>query len=370
MPHRAHYAPPIGATIQELDTPALLLDLDAFERNIQTMSAFFADKPTALRPHAKTHKCPHVALRQLEAGAIGITCAKVSEAEVMAQAGVTDILIANQVIGPIKIARLTELAGHCDMMVAVDDVNNVQELSEACSAKTVSLRVLIEVDVGMGRCGVQPGKATQELARHVAQAPNLRFAGLLAYEGHLVSIVDPDEKAQKVKQAFAPLLDTCQRLAQMGLPVEIVSAGGTGTYDVTGTCKPVTEIEAGSYVFMDSSYRQVRPEFETALTVLVTIISRPTHQRAIVDAGKKSLTTEFGLPEVYDVDGLQLRSLSEEHGALAITGSDGRQCRPGDKILILPSHCCTTVNLYDVLHVFRDGIVVDVWPIAGRGCAQ
>jgi len=370
MPHRTYYTPQIGATIQQLDTPALLLDLDAFERNVQRMAAFFADKPTMLRPHAKTHKCPHVALRQLKAGAIGITCAKVSEAEVMAQAGVKDILIANQVIGPIKIARLTDLAGRCDLMVAVDDAGNVQALSEACSSRGVGLRVLVEVDVGMGRCGVPPGKAVQELAKVVARAPNLRFAGLLAYEGHLVSIVDPDEKAQRVNETFAPLLDTYHQLERIGLPVEIVSAGGTGTYDITGTCRPITEIEAGSYVFMDSSYRQVRPEFETALTVLATIISKPAQQCVIVDAGKKSLTTEFGLPEVYDAEGLQLRSLSEEHGALAVTGSGGKQCRPGDKIRILPSHCCTTVNLYDALHVFQNDIVVDIWPIAARGCSQ
>jgi D-serine deaminase-like pyridoxal phosphate-dependent protein len=186
----------------------------------------------------------------------------------------------------------------------------------------------------------------------------------------LVSTVDPNERARKVSEAFAPLVDTCQRLNQVGLPVEIVSAGGTGTYDVTGTCQPVTEIEAGSYVFMDSFYRQVRPEFETALTVLSTIISRPTRERVVIDAGKKSLTTEFGLPEIFDVDGLQLQHLSEEHGALVVTGSGGRRRRPGEKIRILPSHCCTTVNLYDVLHVFRDGRVVGVWPIAARGCAQ
>ena len=370
MPHQVAYRPKIGAAVHELDTPALLLDLDAFDRNVQRMAAFFADKPTVLRPHAKTHKCPHVALRQIEAGAIGITCAKVSEAEVMAQAGVKDILIANQVIGPVKIARLTELADLCDLMVAVDDARNVEELSETCCSKDVSLRILIEVDIGMGRCGVAPGKPVQELAQRVDQAPNLRFSGLLAYEGHLVSIVDPAEKARRVEEAFTPLVDTCQQLTNIGLPADIVSAGGTGTYDITGTTKPVTEIEAGSYVFMDSTYRQVRPEFETALTVLATITSRPTQQRVIIDAGKKSLTTEFGLPEVYAAEGLELQRLSEEHGALVATDAHGRQFRPGDKIQILPSHCCTTVNLYDVLHVQQAGVVVDIWPIAARGCAQ
>jgi D-serine deaminase-like pyridoxal phosphate-dependent protein len=370
MLHQIPYTSNIGAEVQTLDTPSLLLDLDAFDRNVERMAKFFAAKPTALRPHAKTHKCPQVALRQIKAGAIGITCAKVSEAEVMARAGVNDILIANQVVGPYKIARLTELARACDLMIAVDDAGNVQELSEACCSRGVSLRILVEVDIGMGRCGVAPGKPVQELAQRVAQAPNLRFSGLLAYEGHLVSIVDPAEKELRVNEAFTPLLDTCETLSQIGLPADIVSAGGTGTYDITGTTKPVTEIEAGSYVFMDSTYRKVRPEFETALTVLATIISRPTQQRVIIDAGKKSLTTEFGLPEVYDAEGLELQRLSEEHGALVTTDAHGQQFRPGDKIQILPSHCCTTVNLYDALYVLQGGVVVDIWPIAARGCAQ
>jgi D-serine deaminase-like pyridoxal phosphate-dependent protein len=370
MEHGNPYPYQPGASIQELDTPALLLDLDAFERNIQTMADFFATKPTALRPHAKTHKCPQVALRQLEAGAIGITCAKVSEAEVMVRSGVKDILIANQVVGAIKINRLTELAQHCDLMVAVDDPANVDELSQACSAKGVPLRVLVEVDIGMGRCGVSPGQTVLKLARQVDRAPQLRFAGLLAYEGHLVSIKDPQERARKVNAAFAPLQETAELLARAELPAQIVSGGGTGTYDVTGTCPPVTEIEAGSYVFMDSTYLESRPEFEAALTILSTITSRPSPGRVIVDVGKKSLTTEFGLPQVHDVEGLQLQGLSEEHGRLAVTGPTGGQVRPGDKIRILPSHCCTTVNLYDALHVIQDGVLVDVWSIAARGCSQ
>jgi D-serine deaminase-like pyridoxal phosphate-dependent protein len=364
------YAPQAGVALRELDTPALLLDLDAFERNVQKMASFFADKSAALRPHAKTHKCPQVALRQLETGAIGITCAKVGEAEVMAQAGVRDILIANQVVGPIKIGRLTELARHCDLMVAVDDADNVRALAQACTAKGVQLRVLVEVDIGMGRCGVQPGPPALGLAQQVSEAPSLRFMGLMGYEGHLVLHEASPEKEQKVREAFVPLQETCELLHKAGLPVQIVSGGGTGTYDVTSTCPLVTEVQAGSYVFMDSTYLRVRPEFEAALTVLSTVVSRPTVERVIVDAGVKAMTREFGLPQVFEVKGVTVQHLSEEHAILVVNGSDAPRWRPGDKIRFLPSHCCTTVNLYDALYIIQDGVLVDVWPIAARGRAQ
>jgi len=360
-----------GTPIQDLDTPALLLDLGAFQRNVERMARFFADKPAALRPHAKTHKCPQVALRQLQAGAIGITCAKVGEAEVMAEAGVGDILIANQVVGPHKIDRLTGLARHCDLIVAVDDPHNVQELAQACQAKGVTLRVLVEVDVGMHRCGVQPGDAVLQLASQIARAPNLKFAGLLAYEGHLVMVPDPQERAARVRQAMLPLQETCDLLRREGLPAQIVSGGGTGTYDVTGTCPPFTEVEAGSYVFMDATYRKVRPEFEVALTVLATAISRPAPDRLIVDAGIKSMTQEFGWPQPLDVAGATVRKLSEEHGILELVADPGSvHLRPGDKVRFIPSHCCTTANLHDALYVVQGDALVDVWPIAARGRAQ
>jgi D-serine deaminase-like pyridoxal phosphate-dependent protein len=357
-------------TIDELDTPALILDVQAFERNLQKMDGFFADRPVALRPHIKTHKCPRIALRQLEVGAIGITCAKVGEAEVMAQAGVQDILIANQVVGTVKVDRLTDLARHCHLMVAVDNPVNVQDLSQACVAKEVRLRILVEIDVGMRRCGVPPGTATLNLARQVSEAPNLQFMGLMAYEGHLVMIQDRQEREQKVKEALFPLRETYELLEQAGLRVPIVSGGGTGTYDITGTCPPMTEVQAGSYVFMDSTYLKVRPEFEAALTVLSAVVSHPTPEWVVVDAGLKALTREFGWPQPLDAEGVSVRYLSEEHGVLDVVDPGSVKWRPGDKIHFVPSHCCTTVNLYDTLYVVQNGVLVDIWPIAARGRAQ
>jgi D-serine deaminase-like pyridoxal phosphate-dependent protein len=360
----------IGTPVDELDTPALLLDLPAFERNVASMAAFFAGKPASLRPHSKTHKCPQIALRQLEAGAIGITCAKVSEAEVMAGAGIRDILVANQVPGHSKIGRATELAKRCDLMVAVDDPENVRQLAQASAAKGVELRVLVEVDVGMGRCGVQPGQPALDLARQVDKAAGLKLEGLMAYEGHLVMVEDPGERARKVRASLEPLADTVALLERDGLPVPVVSSGGTGTYDITGTLPFVTEIQSGSYVLMDSKYRTIQPGFEPSLTVLTTIVSRPVPDRIVVDAGLKSMTTEFGWPLPLDVQGLTVSYLSEEHGKLDLAEPGQFDGRPGDRIRFMPSHCCTTVNLHEAFYVIQDGRLVDIWPIAARGCAQ
>jgi D-serine deaminase-like pyridoxal phosphate-dependent protein len=360
----------VGTPVEELDTPALLLDLPAFERNVARMAAFFAGKPATIRPHSKSHKCPQIALRQLEAGAIGITCAKLGEAEVMAAAGIKDILVANQVSGRVKIDRATDLAGQCGLMVAVDDADNVRQLAESCVAKGVALRVLVEVDIGMARCGVQPGEPALDLARRVAEAPGLRLEGLMAYEGHLVMVEDPDERARKVRAAFEPLADTVALLERAGLPVPIVSGGGTGTYHITGTMPFITELQCGSYVFMDSKYRAIQPDFEPSLAVLSTVVSRPAPGRIIVDTGLKSMTIEFGWPLPLDGEGVSVRHLSEEHGLLDLAESGWFDGKPGDRIRFLPSHCCTTVNLHNEFHVIQDGKVVDIWPIAARGCSQ
>lgn len=360
----------LGVPFETLDTPALLLDLDAFERNIATMAAFFAGRPAALRPHSKTHKCPQIALRQLEAGAIGITCAKVGEAEVMVRAGIRDILIANQVTGDIKVDRLTDLARTANLMIAVDDPANVEQLSAACVGKGVELRVLVEVDVGMGRCGTPPGAPARDLARQVSKAAGLRLMGLMGYEGHLVLVSDSDERARRVREDLEGLVVTADLLERDGLPIEIVSGGGTGTYDVTGAHPLVTEVQAGSYVFMDSTYRAVRPDFEPSLTLLSTVVSRRAPERVVVDAGLKTLTKEFGWPLPLNAPGVSVRYLSEEHGVLDVANPESVEWRPGDRVRFLPTHCCTTVNLHDTLHVIQDGRLVDLWPIAARGRSQ
>jgi D-serine deaminase-like pyridoxal phosphate-dependent protein len=351
---------------EELDTPALCLDIEVVEANLEYMAAFFAPLPARLRPHFKTHKTPILAHMQLSAGAIGMTCAKLGEAEVLGQAGIRDILIANQIIGAAKIARLVNLAAYTEVMVAVDDVDNVAQLAAAASAKDVSLRVLIEVNVGMGRCGVTPGKAALALAQEIAARPSLCFEGMMGYEGHAVKIPDLAERRRVAEEAMASLIATRDLIEETGIPVLIVSGGGTGTYAITGRYPGVTEIQAGSYLTMDSQYhREVgMTEFGCALTLLATVIH--THgQRAIVDAGIKCLTREFGLPVVAHPAGWKAIGLSEEHGVLECV--DGSDLQVGDKVEIIPSHGCTTINLHDEFHVLRRGTLEAVWPIAGRG---
>ncbi len=361
------YAGNIGQSKWDLDTPALLIDLPAMERNIARMAAFFADKKAKLRPHAKTHKCPTISHMQLEAGnAVGITCAKLGEAEVLAAAGIKDILIANQIVGQQKIARLVGLAHYTDVMVAVDDPINVEQLSAAAVDAGVQLRVLVEVNIGMNRCGVEPGEPTLELARKVAEARGLRFMGLQGYEGHLVMHPNLEERRQRTLAAMKSLVETRRLIEGAGLEVAIVSGGGTGTYDITGTVEGVDEVQAGSYVFNDVRYRSVGAHFDCALTVLATVISRPTPTLAITDAGHKVLTSEFGLPELVGIEGASLIGLSEEHGKVEFKVPN-RDLRPGDKVEFIPSHGCTTINLFDFYHAIRDDRLEAVWEVAGRG---
>jgi len=357
----------IGAPIEDIDTPALLLDLDVMERNIAHMAAAFRGLNTKLRPHAKTHKTPIIAQKQIAAGAIGVTCAKVGEAEVMVEGGIRDILIANQIVGPQKIRRLVSLAHHADMMVAVDDARNVEELAQAAQAAKVCLRVLVEVDVGLHRCGVNPGESALLLARKVAKEPGLTFAGLMGYEGHLVFVPSLEARVHRARTDMQALLDTVDFIESHGLPVEIVSAGGTGTAMITGRLPRITEIQAGSYVFMDGRYKTIEGvEFDCALTLLTTIVSRPRPERIIVDAGMKTLTHEFGLPHFKDRDDLELLGLSEEHGTVQLHDPSVK-LKPGEKLEIIPSHGDTTLNMHDYYYGVRNGRVEVVWPIAARG---
>lgn len=364
------YIPPIGSPMEEIDTPALVINLPAMERNIKRMAGFFAGKQARLRPHAKTHKCAIIAQKQLEAGnAVGITCAKLGEAEMLVAGGIRDILIANQIVGPTKIARLAGLARHADLMVAVDDAANVAELGAAAVAAGSELRVLVEVNIGMNRCGVEPGEPALALARFVAETPGLRFMGLQGYEGHLVMLPNPEERRQKALAAMQTLVETRRFIESHGLPVAIVSGGGTGTYNISSTVPGVDEIQAGSYVFMDTKYRSVGIDFECALTVLATVISRPTPTIAITDAGHKVATTEFGLPELKDLPGAALVRFSEEHGKIEFA-EPNRDLKPGDKVEYIVSHGCTTINLHDRYFGVRNGRLEAVWDIAGRGQSQ
>jgi D-serine deaminase-like pyridoxal phosphate-dependent protein len=357
---------PIGAVKTDLDTPALCLDIEVVERNIRRMADYFRDSPVRLRPHCKTHKSPILARMQVTAGAIGITCAKLGEAEVMAQGGIRDILIANEVVGLGKIARLVNLAAYTDVIVAVDNPGNVAALSAAAAAKGVRLRVVVEVDIGHGRCGVPPGQPALDLARLVVASPGLRLAGLMGYEGHAIMTRDPLERREQTEAALALLTGTADMLRADGIPVEIVTGGGTGTYFITGAFPGITELEVGSYITMDRQYREeVGIDFEYGLTVLSTVVHARSSDHAICDAGLKAMTQDFGLPLVIDPPGWELTGLSEEHGHLKRV--DGPPLHVGAKVEIVPNHGCTTINLHDTYHVLRQGVLEALWPVAARG---
>lgn len=360
----------VGMPINRLDTPALLIDLDVLEKNISRMAAFFKEREAVLRPHVKTHKCPRISKMQLAEGAVGITCAKVSEAEVFAASGIKDILIANQITGEVKLDRLATLAKKCDLKVAVDNPLNVENLERVFSAKGATVGVLVEVDIGMKRCGVQTGEEAVRLAKMVDSKPHLEFKGLQAYEGHLVLVEDAKEREEQVRKSFRPLQQTCDALAAVGLPPEIVSGGGTGTYDISGVETPLNEVQVGSYVFMDKTYHPVRPEYHPSLSVLSTVLSRPVPERLVFDAGLKSMTSEFGWPEIRGELQGEMNYLSEEHAVFTLQEPADVQLGIGDKVQFIPSHCCTTVNLHDVFFVYQDNILVDTWEIEARGCSQ
>jgi len=355
-----------GLLKEELDTPALLVDLDLMESNILRMARFMYGTSARLRPHYKTHKTPAIARKQAEAGAIGITCAKVEEAETLVNAGIRDILIANQVVGPKKIARLAGLARHADLMVAVDDARNVDDLSTGMVAAGARLRVLVEVNVGNNRCGVEPGEAAVRLAHHVAEAPGLVFAGLMGYEGFCQRIQDLAERERMARGAMAKLIATRDMVEAAGLEVGIVSGGGTGTHAIVSTFLGVTEVQAGTYVVMDTDYRDLGIDFGCALTLLATVISRPNPETAILDVGLKGITIDHGIPELIGVPGGRITRLSEEHAKVELS-DPAVKLVPGDKVEIIPSHACTTISLHDTLYGIRNGRLEVVWPVAGRG---
>jgi D-serine deaminase-like pyridoxal phosphate-dependent protein len=355
----------LGQPIGSIATPAPVVDLDLLEQNLRHMAAYFADRPCKLRPHFKSHKCVELARRQLAAGACtGITCAKLAEAEQLAAGGIRDILIANQVVGADKARRLAALNRHAIVRCAVDSLENALLLSGVATAAGVRIPVLLEVDIGMKRCGVPPGAPALELARELCRLPGLRFDGLQAYEGHVVDLPDPEERRRRTGDAVAQVIETRRELERAGLPVTMVSGGGTGTYDITGDLAGMDEVQCGSYALMDWMYARVRDEFVVARWILATIVSsHPGY--AVADVGAKGLGCEWGKPLVAGRPEAVARSVSEEH-----TTFDGLRADVGDTVRLVPSHGCTTQNLYRRMWIERGGTIVDVWDIEGAGCLE
>jgi D-serine deaminase-like pyridoxal phosphate-dependent protein len=359
--------PAVGRPVSQLPTPAPLVDIDRLQKNIDTMAAFFRDRPCKLRAHGKTHRSPAIARLQVAAGSRGVTCAKVGMAEAMVAGGIDDVFVANQVVAAQAIDRLCSLAQKATVTVAVDNARNVADLSAAAQARGVTLRVVVEVDAGMGRCGTQPGQPTLHLASKVRNAPGLLFTGLHAYEGHCVQHPDFAYRKAKTEEMLGRAMETRDLLVREGLIVDVITCGGTGTYDISGVYPGVTEHQSGSYVYMDPSYTEKVLAFALAFSLLCTVVSRPTPDKVITDAGLQSLAADHGTPAAKDHPELEFGYLSEEHGRFKVRDGATTDLAVGDTLEVHPGHCCSAANLHDEVYAVRNGVVEAVWATTARG---
>jgi len=361
----------IGMPLDKIDTPALVLDLDALERNISRMAEAVAESGVRLRPHAKSHKCAEIAKRQIAAGAVGVCAQKTSEAEALVAGGVADVLVTNEIVGAAKIARLARLAREAKVAVLADDEGNIEALDAAARAEGVLLELLVEIDVGAGRCGVFPGQPALSLARAIHGRKNLRFGGLHAYHGAAQHRRDPAERRAAIAAAAEKAHLTRSLIEGAGIPCGTITGAGTGTFLLEAASCVFNEIQPGSYVFMDADYGRNAWEegwtrFEQSLFVLATVMSTPAPDRAVVDAGLKASSVDSGMPQVHERPGVEYVKASDEHGVLKIAAC-ARAPKLGEKLLLVPGHCDPTVNLYDQYVCVRKGKVEALWAVSARG---
>jgi D-serine deaminase-like pyridoxal phosphate-dependent protein len=361
----------VGDSVDDIDTPALVVDLDALERNLDLMANAARGAGIALRPHAKAHKCPDIADLQIERGAVGICCQKVGEAEAFVEAGIRDVLVTNEIVGANKLARLAALAKGATVGVLVDDAANVRHLGAAARAAGSILDALVEIDVGMHRCGVTPGMTAVALAEGIVRTAGLRFRGLHAYHGSAQHLRTPAERREAIANASGLALESKAAIEATGIACPVVTGAGTGTWQQERDSGVYTELQPGSYVFMDADYHRnaLAPDehhFEQSLYVLAAVMSVPVRDRAVVDAGLKAFAFDSGLPQVWGTPGLDYVKASDEHGVLTVA-ADRAPPLPGDRVWLIPGHCDPTVNLYDWIVGVRGTRVESVWPVAARG---
>ena len=359
-----------GQEIAAIETPALLVDLDLFESNVRHLAAYCNDNGKAWRPHSKAHKSPEIAQYLLANGAIGITCAKLSEAEMMAGHGIQSILLANQIVSPSKFNTLAQLQHQTEVIAAVDNIAVIASMAAAAIDAGTIVPVVIELDIGMQRVGIQPGEDALELASTICQQEGLAFKGLMGYEGHVLDITPAAEKQRVCQEALDHLVQTKALLIEEGIAVEIVSAGGTGSYEISALHDGITELQAGGGIFMDAMYRKTChvDSLDQALSVLATVTSRST-DRVILDAGFKTLSSYHHPPEVLYRQDLNLRYLSAEHGVFDINpGCSGPAL--GEQVQLLVGYSDSTTFLHDEFVATRKGRVEKIWQIAGRGLVR
>jgi D-serine deaminase-like pyridoxal phosphate-dependent protein len=379
----------IGRHKRELDTPALLVDVAVLDRNIARMVAMLRGTECGLRPHFKAHRTPAIMRRQLAAGGRsdaagyprdsagggrptplpGVTCAKLAEAEHLADLGFDGFLVANEVVGERKWARLARLAARAEVIVGVDHPETARGIARHAREVGATVGVLIDVEIGLERCGVAPGLPALSLARQVAEEQGLALRGVMGYEGHVIGLPE-EEKERACRAAIGQLVETAARLRDDGLLVEIVSAGGTGSFTITSRIPGVTELQCGTYAVMDLLFREVGgAPFDYATTLLATVVSRPVPERAIVDAGKKALHASFGWARPVGLPGAALTALHSEHGILALEG-EARDLPLGATVEFIPYYVEGTINLHDRIYAIQDDHVIDVWEVSGRDCSR
>ncbi|MGO4761650.1 DSD1 family PLP-dependent enzyme [Cupriavidus sp. 2KB_3] len=369
-----------GQSVDAIDTPSLILDLDPFTRNVARMQDAADRAGVKLRPHAKAHKCPEIALAQIARGAVGICCQKVSEAVPFVAAGVTDIHISNEIASPAKAALLAELARHARLSVCVDDASQIDALAAATEAAGTPLDVFIEIDVGQGRCGVADAPAAIALAERIAAHPRLSLRGLQAYHGGIQHLRDWAARRDAAAQAAERTGAVLAKLAAAGVQCEVVTGGGSGSVEFDLGSGVYTEIQPGSYVFMDADYgSNAYPgalRFEHSLFIATTVMSVAAGDRVILDAGLKSMAVDSGLPWIW-ADGaasgaLEYVAANDEHGIVKPRQAGNLAALPalGSRVLLVPGHCDPTLNLYDALVTVRGGVVEALWPVAARGFSR
>jgi D-serine deaminase-like pyridoxal phosphate-dependent protein len=354
----------LGMHYLDLETPALLVDLAAMERNLRLVADFFATVPANLRPHVKNHRTPALAQLQIAAGAVGICCGNLAEAEIMIDAGIDDVLITKEIVRPDQIARVADLAGRSAIKVIVDDYMVALKINQAAQVAGTRVGVLVDVDVRLGRSGVAPGEAARHLSQAIAKMRGLQYLGLMGYEGSMQPL-SAAEREQECRRVLGALVETKQLIEGDGIAVPIVSTGAASTYRVAGAFPGVTEVQAGAYLLSDVRYRRTLPEFACALSALATVISRPSPARVTIDAGQKKLASDGGMPEP-KLAALRVVALNEEHGLLDLEDVSD-PFRVGDVLEITPWHGSTTINLYEHIYAIRDEHVEAIWEVSARG---
>ena len=356
---------------RRLETPSLCLDLDCFESNLLTMARSIAAKNKQWRPHSKCHKSPEIARQQVAAGAIGVTCAKVSEAEIFAAAGIRDILIAHLPVGPARVDRISKLCQTADVVVTCDHYAQAEPLAAACQQLGVTCRVLVDINIGMNRTGITPGRDALELARAIDRIPSLKLAGIMGYEGHAMPVMDAETKQRLIRESLGLLNQSRTQFLEAGLCCDIVSAGGTGSLSYAAEAEGITELQSGGGIFGDPFYTRMPgvSGYEPALTVLCTVVSRPSLDRAILDAGRKAITAEMHPPIVKEFPDARVIMHNAEHIGVEL-GPASRDLKIGDQVELIVGYADFTAFLHDEFFCFRGDQLEAIWPIVGRGKIQ